>query len=377
LIQLTFTKKYLEKKGLICEIAYGHQELEDFVDEFDIVHLFNLQTPLTTLRALEIAKTKGKKVCLSTVYFNVYKIVAGVLLSKLRSLSLYRYNLLNLSLYKLYTFLAPPVFNFSSVLNKFSDSPFNPRFYEIAEEILLSVDALLPNSLEELNQITFDFPSIPSVNLRNKTYIVKNGVDCEEIERFDEECVSASVKDLIKQLKIKHKFIIGEVGRIEEIKNQNSLVKAFCGKEDFAVVLAGMYRESDSYYKNIKQMVRKCKNIYLVGPLSRCDTIFLMRNLDVHALPSLRESPGLVVLEAASLGTPVVTTMYSPINEYLNNFAFVCNPLDINDIREKVMHALRMPEETRVKMKRHVLSNLTWERAANETLYVYKELLSK
>lgn len=378
LIQLEFTKKYLEKKGLNCQVAFGTKELDDLIGSFDIVHLFNLQTPLTTLEAIKIAKKRKKKICLSTIYFNIYGLVAGVLLTKLHSIKLYKYNFVKHSLYNTYSFFAYPLFNLSfSVLKKYGDSPLNPSFRKIVKEILLDADVILPNSLEELNQLISDFYEIPSDVLRKKSHIVVNGVDIEEIEKLNEDCVSESSRGLIEKLKTKHKFIIGEVGRIEGIKNQLSLAKAFYGRDDFAIILAGMYRGNDSYYKNIKKIAQKCKNIYIIGPLSRCDTIYLMKNLDVHVLPSLRETPGLVSLEAASLGTPVVTTMYSPNSEYLSNYAFVCNPLDAKDIREKTILALQMPEDTRTKMRNYVLNNFTWERASMQTLETYMSILEK
>lgn len=346
------------------------------VPGFDIIHLFNLQTPLTTLEALKIAKEKRKKVCLSTIYFNIHSLVVSVLLAKLHSIGLYRYNFVKRSLYSLYTFSAAPIFIFfSEVSKKFGDSPMNPFFRKIVREILLDADALLPNSLEELNQLVSDFDEIPPNVLREKSSVIVNGVDAEEIENFNESCVSSNIKGLIKSLKMKHKFIIGEVGRLEEIKNQLLLAKAFYRKNDYGIILAGLYRKDDSYYKQIEKISEESKNIYAIGPLSRCDTLYLMKNLNVHVLPSLRETTGLVTLEAASLGTPVVSTLFSPNNEYLNNYAFISNPLDLKDIKEKVELALQMPEYVRTEMRNYVLKNFTWERAAAQTAEVYRKIL--
>jgi hypothetical protein len=67
-----------------------------------------------------------------------------------------------------------------------------------------------------------------------------------------------------------------------------------------------------------------------------------MKGASVHVLPSWYELPGLVTLEAASCGTPVVATDWGGILDYLpKHLVHTCQPDDPESIYNATMDAIQ------------------------------------
>src|SRR5690349_1458825 len=74
----------------------------------------------------------------------------------------------------------------------------------------------------------------------------------------------------------------------------------------------------------------------------------LYRRARVHALPSLRESPGLATLEAALEGCRCVVGIHAPVEEYFGDEAFVCDPEDEASIGRALRGAWDAPASDRL-----------------------------
>ena len=82
----------------------------------------------------------------------------------------------------------------------------------------------------------------------------------------------------------------------------------------------------------------------------------------VHALPSLSETTGLSTLEAAICGINCVVSIHGPITEYFGFDAYICDPKNVNSIKNAVLDAWNNPKSN--KLKNRILSKFTWEKAA-------------
>jgi len=378
LVQLLNTKKELEKFDEVTqfEICYGVDRLEDIVNNFDVVHVFNLQTPLTTLNAVRIAKKPHKKVVVSTIYYNIRDMVVGLILSKLNFVSLYRFETFRDILYSFYRKVTfPPFVIVQAKRNKFADSILNPKILDIINEIIEEADLLLPNSDTEIYQLCNVAKGKTRGNIKAKSRIIVNGVDAERFLN-PEKFYNANVDAIFGEIRTKYKRIVGEVARIEEIKNQVSIVEALRDRDDIAIIFVGSYREEDSYFKKLKKLSIKRGGVYFLGQLKTDYIPYVLKNLDVHVLPSLRETPGLASLESAAAGTPIVSTKYAPNSLYFKDYAFICDPFDLKDLYNKIVLAYNMDKGKREEMRKYILENFTWGIAARETLRAYKEILS-
>jgi glycosyltransferase involved in cell wall biosynthesis len=97
------------------------------------------------------------------------------------------------------------------------------------------------------------------------------------------------------------------------------------------------------------------------------------RRAQVHVLPSLRESPGLVTLEAAMYETNCVVSSHGPITEYFGQDVWCCEPIDIHSIQTAILSAWNAPINNNLKEK--IQKRFTWKEAARVTLDAYKNVL--
>ena len=100
-----------------------------------------------------------------------------------------------------------------------------------------------------------------------------------------------------------------------------------------------------------------------------------------HALffvyPSLYEGFGLPVLEAMSLGTPVLCSSTTSIGEVAGEGALMCDPADIDDLAAKMKLLLENPglRDNYIARGYRRVKEFSWERCARRTLAVYLEAL--
>lgn len=95
-----------------------------------------------------------------------------------------------------------------------------------------------------------------------------------------------------------------------------------------------------------------------------------------YVLPSLYEGFGLPVVEAMQRGCPVITSNISSMPEAGGDAALYVDPESADDIAEKMsllVHDKKMREELVEKGKKQI-KKFSWEKAAEETLGVLKEV---
>lgn len=109
------------------------------------------------------------------------------------------------------------------------------------------------------------------------------------------------------------KIVIGTLGRMEEVKDQKNLARAFVSlltrrpdlKEKLVLVLVG----EGSKRKEIERfLIDKQVESSVRLPGQRDDTADVLRSFDVFVLPSLAEGISNTILEAMATGLPVVAT---------------------------------------------------------------------
>lgn len=120
------------------------------------------------------------------------------------------------------------------------------------------------------------------------------------------------------------------------------------------------------------------KHMRLLGHVARTDLPLLYVGCTAFVFPTLAEGFCLPVLEALSVGTPVITTHAVPLPD-IGSVTRLCQPHDIESIAGAMKWVLQNPREAE-KMRgagRLYAANFTWQRAARQTIEIYQNVGQK
>ncbi|HBN54884.1 MAG TPA: hypothetical protein DD456_12925 [Stenotrophomonas sp.] len=122
------------------------------------------------------------------------------------------------------------------------------------------------------------------------------------------ERAAAALPQALQQWRVGHR-LIGSVGRLSPEKGHARLLEAFAELRgdvpDLRLVIAGDGAEAPALRRQIERL-GLCEDVLLAGALE--NPYPLMQALDLFVLPSLHEGQAIVLLEALTLGTPVIST---------------------------------------------------------------------
>jgi len=354
-VQLLRTKEYLEKLGLQVDVSL---ELKPNLEKCDIVHLFHLLTDAheTYIRFLN-ARRWGKPVVLSPIYWNMNEFTR-IGLKGLRRKVYYFFpdGILRRILSRIYNlnFMMPKEFQ-SLKLHLDLDMSKNQN------ELLNKCDAILPNSKAEIKILSRDF----RINNQRRFLVVPNAVD---------ESFKVAKPDFFVSKYGLEDFVLC-VGRIEDRKNQLSLIKALKGTGMKLVLVGGPNKRSCMlrYYELCKREADE--NVLFIDWMEQPELASAYAAAKVHVLPSWYETPGLTSLEAGLAGCNVVTTDRGSTKEYFSDYAWYCDPSDLRSIRSAVLESFAARKTS--KLRRLILENYTWDKAAERTLEAYSCILDR
>jgi glycosyltransferase involved in cell wall biosynthesis len=355
-VQLLRTKERLERSyGIRGDIVTEESRLSK--DRYDLCHAFNLQSLSKTVRFVDRAGRCGIKVALSTIFWD------------------FGYSKAYESLVRLGRFgISEARIRWMIRVKKAEAGLFNRKSYFSSgyrnriNRVLRQCDALLPNSAEELG-ILSRVAGIPLDELRPKSTVVFNAADPGKTGGGAEADPFPGTED------IRGKYVL-QVGRIEPCKNQYSLIRSLFEDPDVPIVIAGNPQADPRYSAGVAALAEKRGNVRFLGHLPQESLARLYRNAAVHALPSLRESPGLASLEALSNGCKAVVSekRFCPVETYFQDAVTTVNPLNVRSIREGVLREIAADRDRQALQKR-ILGGFTWEIAAGQTRGAYAHAL--
>jgi glycosyltransferase involved in cell wall biosynthesis len=181
------------------------------------------------------------------------------------------------------------------------------------------------------------------------------------------------------ELKVKENYIL-YVGKRNNYKNFDNFIKAYSLssnlKKDLKIYCFG----GGSFSKNEIKMFN-CLNVpegnikYFSGDENTLE--FFYKNAKALVYPSKYEGFGLPVLEAMSLGCPVICSKVASIPEIGGDTVVYFNPYDVEDIKESIYKVI-YSDDKRLEIRKKALKRaelFSWSKCANETVGVYKKLL--
>lgn len=230
-------------------------------------------------------------------------------------------------------------------------------------ELVRSCNGLLPNSWLELQAVRSDH------NWTGSQFEVAHyGVDPRLF-------LDADPKPFQQQTGIRQPFVL-QAGRIEPAKNQAMLCWALRNTQ-VPVVLIGGSQHWPSYAQLCKEILGE--RLTIIDHISQPLLASAYAAAGVHVLPSWMETCGLVTLEAALSGTPVVGSTFGHELEYLKRDALYGDPADPLSIQSAVTQALDEGRYNKrsCKLKRRILEEFNWEQTVDSTESLYKKIINE
>jgi len=360
-VQMVETAKRLRQRGHHVDVVNSNSP---DVKDFDIVHIFNCRVPGAFPSQVEKCKSFGVPVVVSPIWINLGRALWGSRgsLAILEGLGTAGREEIEARLERLRR---------RNLVVRIKEGDLSPigvgsSFDELTREIgdvLVSADGILVNSWLELKAVQSDL-----LWTGEKYGVAYYGADPKEFLNADAR--------LFRELTgINEPFVL-QAGRIEPGKNQAMLCWAL-KDSGLPIVLIGR----SSHWPNY---ARLCKEIY-------GDKIYIIDNIErkilasayaasrVHSLVSWMDTCGLVSLEAALNGTPIVGSTFGHELEYLRNDAWLADPADSQGIRKAVLDAWDEGKNTEKsnRLKQRVLAEYNWEQATDETERMYVSILKE
>lgn len=172
------------------------------------------------------------------------------------------------------------------------------------------------------------------------------------------------------------------VGVLERKKNLVSLTRGFDKflqkfKANMDLVIVG---KVDPHYPDIKHKALDIKNsnrLVFTGHVDEAELSALYKGAHAFTTASLHEGFGLPGLEALSFGLPLIVSNIAVFNEIYDNAAIYFNPLDPDDIAEKMGLLARDAQFHEQQQKKSFERSLMfdWNKTASETLKIYQACL--
>jgi len=196
-----------------------------------------------------------------------------------------------------------------------------------------NADAVVAIS-EQTKRDIIDFYGTPA----DRIHVIYQG--CQPV--FCQRIADTTIIDQVRQKYNIYRPYILCVASFTERKNQLRLIKAFqqLDTKDQDLVLVG---GKSKYLEELKGYVAQAgiqNQVYFLNGVPAEDLPALYQGSILFVYPSLFEGFGIPIIEALHSGVPVVAATGSCLEEAGGGGALYANPLDINDLADKIQQVL-------------------------------------
>ncbi len=221
-------------------------------------------------------------------------------------------------------------------------------------------------------QCESEFKDLSRFIKKSKIQKIPTGIDSSRFLHLSQE-------NLKEKLGLQNEKIILSVGKLASHKGTDTLIKAISKlrhqfKADFKGILIGG-GERIGEYKNFAKRLGIQDNVIFMGRVDSETLLEAYAAADVFVLPSLHESFGITLVEAAACGKPIVSTRVGVAFDLIKeaNTGFFCNHNDPDDLARKIIRVIeddRFSENAK-KHRNSVLANYDWSNVFDKTEEIY------
>lgn len=164
-------------------------------------------------------------------------------------------------------------------------------------------------------------------------------------------------------------------GRIEPRKNTLRIIDA-TRQAQVPLVLIGHFDEAHPQFcRDVRAAIERDPHVHYFKPVPPSDPWLASAYAaaKLHVLASFHETCGMVNLEATMAGANVVSSPLPSVREYMADYAYYADPVDVDALSAAITKAYRAPFQPAAK--EHVANNFTVEASARKMFKAYSELL--
>jgi len=127
----------------------------------------------------------------------------------------------------------------------------------------------------------------------------------------------------------------------------------------------------------VQKLAEKNQNIFRLGFVPSGDLVSLYNAATLFVMPSIYEGFGLPVLEAMACGCPVVTSRGGSLAEVVGEAGKYVDPYDVDSITRAISEVFNNPNMQKELSQKGIIQakKFTWNKTANETMDVYKNIV--
>lgn len=212
---------------------------------------------------------------------------------------------------------------------------------------------------------------------KSRCVVIPNGVD---VDMFRPSLDGAALRARIGAGE--NDFVMLYVGSFDRKKGLPSLIKATSGLitrgRRVRLVMAGG-GPLDSYLERLIGELGLLHEVTMLGPIRHSDLPLIYAGCDLYVQPSLIEPFGIVALEAAASGKPVVATNVPGLRSVVTaDTGLLVPPDDPDALVSAIDSIIDLPErcyQMGMAGRERVVSMFSWRSVARQTLDCYEDLL--
>jgi glycosyltransferase involved in cell wall biosynthesis len=228
-------------------------------------------------------------------------------------------------------------------------------YYKLFLKNSLSVaDAIICISKSCQDDLHAYFPDVAA-----KSVLIHNG-----FKDFSRIPPSTSI---LKRLDISNRFLL-LIGTLNPRKNIEGAIRAFdkiSATHDLDLVVVGDLRQTQLHRANLNN------RIHFTGYISDLELSALYRNASLLLFPSYYEGFGFPILEAMSVGLPVVTSNVSSMPEVSGYPSdYLCDPTNDDSIATLIERMLRERDSLSSHGEK-MIKNFSWNKMVQLTRQIY------